>query len=99
MNATKTAKTRKENMLDEQPSKPTTETPKMTEEEMKKFISVVANTGQIQGDYVFNGFIFFFNSIYEVIKESPVEAQNLMFHLQQHVFNNLMWESYWAFDA
>ncbi len=22
-----------------------------------------------------------------------------MFHLQQHVFNKLMWESFWAFDA
>lgn len=77
----------------------TTEIPMMTEEEMKKFISTMSNMGEIQGDYVYNGFLFFFQTISETVKENPVEAQDLMFHLQQHVFNNLMWESYWAFDA
>ena len=73
--------------------------PTMTEDEMKNFFSVISNTEHLQGDYVFNGFLFFFHSVYEAIKKSPVEAQNLMFHLQQHVFNNLMWESFYAFDA
>ncbi len=84
--------------MDEKPDKPATETPIMTQEEMEKFITVIGRT-ELQGDYLFNGFLFFFQSIYEVIKRSPVEAQNLMFHLQQHVFNKLMWESFWAFDA
>lgn len=77
----------------------TTKPPKMTEEEMKKFISVISNAQEIEGDYVHNGFLFFFQTISETVKESPVEAQNLMFHLQRHVFNNLMWESFWAFGA
>ncbi len=81
------------------PEEKTTETPKMTEEEMKKFISVISNTQEIEGDYLFNGFLFFFQTISETVKKSPVDAQNLIFHLQQHVFNNLMWESFWAFDA
>ncbi len=76
-----------------------TETPVMTEEEMKKFISVVCNTDAIEGDYLFNGFLFFFQTISETVEKNPVDAQNLIFHLQQHVFNNLMWESFWAFDA
>lgn len=79
--------------------KPAIEMPVMTEDEMKKFISTVSNTESIQGDYVFNGFLFFFQSVYELIKANPVEAQNRMFHLQQHIFNNLMWESFHAFDA
>jgi cAMP phosphodiesterase len=81
------------------PEEKTTETPKMTEEEMKKFISVISNTQEIEGDYLFNGFLFFFQTISETVRENPVEAQNLIFQLQQHVFNNLMWESFWAFDA
>jgi hypothetical protein len=79
--------------------KPATETPIMTEEQMNKFVSALSNNESIQSDYVFNGFLFLFQSINEVIKENPVEAQNLMLHLQQHIFNNLMWESFWAFDA
>ncbi len=85
--------------MDEKPEKSATETPIMSQEEMQRFISVIANAEHIQGDYVHNGFLCFFQSIYEAIKENPVEAQNLMFHLQQHVFNKLMWESFWAFDA
>ncbi len=73
--------------------------PTMTEDEMKKFISTLANTQEIQGDYVFNGFLFFFQTINEAIRSSQVEAQNLMLHLQEHVFHKLMWESFWAFDA
>jgi hypothetical protein len=75
------------------------ETPKMTKEEMKKFISILGNSEEIQGNYVFNGFLVFFESISATIKKNPVDAQNLMLHLQQHVFNNLMWESFYAFDA
>ncbi len=78
--------------------KPAAEKPIMTEEEMKKFISVICSS-EIQGDYSFNGFLFFFQTIQETIKKNPVDAQNLVFHLQQHVFNDLMWESFWAFDA
>ncbi len=85
--------------MDEKPEKSATETPIMSQEEMQRFISVIANAEHIQGDYVHNGFLCFFQSIYEAIKENPVEAQNLMFHLQQHVFNKLMWESFWAFEA
>ena len=79
--------------------KPATETPLMTEEQMNKFVSALSNNESIQSDYVFNGFLFLFQSINEVIIENPIEAQNLMLHLQQHIFNNLMWESFYAFDA
>ena len=73
--------------------------PTMTEAEMKEFISILTRSDDLQGDYAFNGLLFFFQSVNEAIKKSPVEAQNLMHHLQQHVFNSLMWESFWAFDA
>lgn len=89
----------KQDEAKEQNENQTPEKPVMTEEEMKKFISTISNTESIQGDYVFNGFLFLLQSISEVINRSPVEARDLMSHLQQHVFNNLMWESYRAFDA
>ncbi len=78
-------------------SKAATETPVMTQKQMKEFISTLSNADGIQGDYAFNGFLFFFQTIYEAIRTNPVEAGNLMFELQQHVFNKLMWESYHAY--
>ena len=45
--------------IDKQELKSTPETPLMPIEEMKKFISILTRADEIQGNYAYNGLLFF----------------------------------------